>query len=180
MWQNMKRHQLIHQHSIIIIHIINIAYRIIISGNSNQGFEVISGHYLAPWWSITFWKNKAYTVFASYACVWFMYILVLSQNALAVWLICSIIFRILRGTNMKPFIFSACNMRIHYGYITIRRKFREKKIDSVVRWIFWWITFYNVQKKQNARQKVGSWWISELNEKSKYDDEEVHASFTTF
>ena len=109
-----------------------------------------------------------------------MYILVLSQNALAVWLICSIIFRILRGTNMKPFIFSACNMRIHYGYITIRRKFREKKIDSVVRWIFWWITFYNVQKKQNARQKVGSWWISELNEKSKYDDEEVHASFTTF
>ena len=110
----------------------------------------------------------------------FMYILVLSQNGLAVWLICSIIFRILRGTNMKPFIFSACNMRIHYGYITIRRKFREKKIDSVVRWIFWWITFYNVQKKQNARQKVGSWWISELNEKSKYDDEEVHASFTTF
>ena len=69
MWQNMKRHQLIHQHSIIIIHIINIAYRIIISGNSNQGFEVISGHYLAPWWSITFWKNKAYTVFASYVCV---------------------------------------------------------------------------------------------------------------
>ena len=92
----------------------------------------------------------------------------------------SVIIQILRGTNMKPFIFSACNMRIHYGYITIRRKFREKKIDSVVRWIFWWITFYNVQKKQNARQKVGSWWISELNEKSKYDDEEVHASFTTF
>ena len=65
----------------------------------------------------------------------------------------SIIFRILRGTNMKPFIFSACNMRIHYGYITIRRKFREKKIDSVVRWIFWWITFYNVAEKAKRTTK---------------------------
>jgi len=34
---------------------------------------------------------------------------------------------------MKAMVLSTCNVGIYYGYITIRRKFGEKKIDLVVR-----------------------------------------------
>ena len=60
---------------------------------------------------------------------------------------------------MKAMVLSTCNVGIYYGYITIRRKFGEKKIDLVVRWVFMMnYLLYAIEKMHMTQKNKNTVW----------------------